>query len=355
MTWKDELRKIPAPEPSQNLLERILASRAAGVRVRLPAATARSAARWRVSVLLAAAAAIVLWVGRRSPVSQEGSGALERDPIWEMPFSPAEALGQETVITPAAPRYSLVTELRGRQVQAGSWHYTSCSTTDDVLTKCGGRETVTIRQSAWSGAPAWLLSRSRESVRDWLPTRDTVRSVPDSAYFARDDLRPLYRRIRGLRFSLVQHFDRDSVQESFDRTGRQSRHWRVSAALPGLREAPLLLQWADVNSNLLLQALPFARRWRGSVYSVGLLGAPPRVPPFVPVDFRVVGTGRVDVPAGRFECWKLEVREGWNHDRPATLWVSKDRGWVIKTERRGSDWRNESVLTAYEAATPPTP
>jgi len=33
MTWKDELRKIPTPAPSPDLLERILASRAAGVRV----------------------------------------------------------------------------------------------------------------------------------------------------------------------------------------------------------------------------------------------------------------------------------------------------------------------------------
>ena len=35
MNWKDELGKLPAPEPPDELLARILASRAAGVRVEI--------------------------------------------------------------------------------------------------------------------------------------------------------------------------------------------------------------------------------------------------------------------------------------------------------------------------------
>ena len=60
MNWKDELRRISAPEPSKDLLERILASRAAGVRVVLPMATRRVASS-RI-VRFAATAAILAGV-----------------------------------------------------------------------------------------------------------------------------------------------------------------------------------------------------------------------------------------------------------------------------------------------------
>jgi hypothetical protein len=51
------------------------------------------------------------------------------------------------------------------------------------------------------------------------------------------------------------------------------------------------------------------------------------------------------VPAGTFDCWKLEVIQGGS--ARSELWVSRDRQWVVKTEYRGGDFVTEQVLTSY--------
>src|SRR3989442_11796767 len=66
MTWKDELRNIPAPDPPKDLLECILASRAAGVRVVLPQDRSTVSRRAALLFLTAAAAAVVLVMRARS-------------------------------------------------------------------------------------------------------------------------------------------------------------------------------------------------------------------------------------------------------------------------------------------------
>jgi len=183
-------------------------------------------------------------------------------------------------------------------------------------------------------------------VRD--RSADTLRTPPDSTYFAVSTLRPMYATQGGVKFRLVRRFTRDTIREALDMGGAHPRSWRSSAAIPGDRDAPLVLRWARVDLTLLLQVLPLDRWWRGSVYSVGIVGPDPSKTAFAPVDLRVVGSGRAEVPAGGFECWKVELRE--SPESMLTLWVSKDHGWLVKTEQRGWDWRAESALVS---ATPP--
>jgi hypothetical protein len=50
---------------------------------------------------------------------------------------------------------------------------------------------------------------------------------------------------------------------------------------------------------------------------------------------RVLGEERVRVPAGAFDCWKVEVIGGPRiYPRQTfashTMWVAKDEGWVVK-------------------------
>ncbi len=347
MTWRDELRKIPAPEPSQDLLERILASRAAGVRVVLPGD--RSATSRRAALLLTAAAAAVVLVmstrgGDRRPVDPENG---YQNNAAGLPFWPADAMAQEAG-PPRRPRYEPVKSLRVARAQGGTWTYRTCSVFDDVLTNCRGRLTITVADARWEGHPAWLVSQQQKSVRDRSP--DTLRTPPDSTYFEASTLRPIYAAQGGVKFRLVRRFTGDTVREALDMGGAHPRSWRSSAAIPGDRDAPLVLRWARVDLTLLLQTLPLDRWWRGSVYSVGLVGPDPSKTGFAPIDLRVVGTGRIEVPAGRFECWKVEVRE--STESMLTLWVSKDHGWLVKTEQRGWDWRAERALVS---ATPPAP
>jgi hypothetical protein len=186
------------------------------------------------------------------------------------------------------------------------------------------------------------------SPRD--PSRDTLRVPLDSTYFEPATLRPIYAAQGGVKFRLVRRFTRDSVREALDIGGAHPRSWRASAGIPGAQDAPLVLRWARVDLTLLLQVLPLDRGWRGSVYSVGPVGPDPSKTGFAPVDLRVVGSGRIEVPAGRFECWKLAFRE--SPESMLTLWVSKDRGWLVRADQRGTDGHSETPLLS---ATLPAP
>jgi len=350
MTWRDELRSIPAPEPPRRLLERILASRAAGVQVVLP--EERSTVSRRAALLVTAAAAAVVLViatrgGDRRPVDAENG---YQDVAAGLSFWPPDALAQEAG-PPRRPRYEPVNNLRVTRAHGGTWTYRTCTVFDDVLTNFRSRLTITISQATWEGRPAWLTSQQEKSVRHGSSgTTDTFRTPLDTAYFEPATLRPIYAALGGVKFRLVRRFTRDSVREAFDVGGAQPRSWRTNASLPGARDAPLVLRWARVDLALLFQVLPLDRGRRGSMYSLGLVGPDPNKTGFVPIDLRVVGSGRIDVPAGRYDCWKLQVHDG--QEGALTLWATKDRGWLVKTEQRGLDWRTESVLVS---TTPPTP
>src|SRR6266403_1688594 len=117
MTWRDELRKIPAPEPSKDLLERILASRAAGVRVVLP--EDRSATSRRAALLLTAAAAAVVLVvcirgGDQRPVGPE---KWFQGDVTGLSHWPPDAMAQKAG-PPRRPRYEAELILRLGRAQA---------------------------------------------------------------------------------------------------------------------------------------------------------------------------------------------------------------------------------------------
>src|SRR2546425_1090592 len=250
-----------------------------------------------------------------------------------------------------AVRATSLSEACAGRAQAGTWRYRTCTVFDDVLTNCRGRLTTTVSDATWDGRPAWLMSQQQTSVRyGSLDTADAIRFPLDTAYIDPATLRPMYHAINGKQFHFVRRVTRDTVREALDIGGAHRRSWRSSVGIPGAQDAPLVFRWARVDLTLLLQVLPLDRWWSGSVYSVGVVGPDPSKTAFVPVDLRVVGSGRIEVPAGRFECWKLELRE--SPESMLILWVSKDRGWLVKTEQQGWDWRAESALVS---ATPPTP
>jgi len=348
MNWEDQLRKLPAAAAPEDLLARILASRAAGVRVVLP--EDRSTVSRRALLLVTAAAAAVLLVmstragDRRPPDPENGS----QDIAAGLSFWPPDAMAQEAG-PPRRPRYESVKNLRVARAQGGTWTYRTCTVFDDVLTKCRGSLTITISQAKWDGRPAWLMSQQEKSVQNWSTT-DTIRTPLDTTYVDPATLRPMYHVMNGKAFHFVRRVTEDTIHEALDIGGAAPRSWRSSAGIPGDRHAPLVLRWARVDLTLLLQVLPLDRWWRGSVYSVGLVGPDPSKTGFVPVDLRVVGSGRIVVPAGRFECWKVELRD--SPESMLMLWVSKDHGWLVKTEQQGPDWRAESALVS---ATLPAP
>jgi hypothetical protein len=343
------LRNLTAPEPQPQLLARILESRATGIRVALPLA-GRSYRRWIVGALAAAATVVLVMStgGRARPPVRTGIDY--QDLAAALSFWPQAAIAQQPGL-PRLPRYDLVRHLDAdRVVHAGAWTYDICATIDDELTKCRSRLTIELREAQREQRPAWLMIQRVAMVRDWSLRPDTIHVPPDTTYFTRETLRPIAWSIVGDRIRVERHFSFDSVHETLDITGPDPRSWRARGRLPGAADAPLVLRWARYDVVPLLQALPLAPGWRGSVYSVGLIGPVPRGSPFPPLDMRVVGRDRIDVPAGRFDCWKIEMRMG--DETVAMLWASKDRGWLIKATQGTREWRTESTLVS---ATPPAP
>jgi len=351
MSWKDELRRLPAPEPPDELLARILASRAAGVRVVLPMATRRVASS-RI-VRFAATAAIlagVAWLGWQAVTTRSGVES-ELPPVWViggMPFIPSTAFGQERVRPAMSPRYPLIAQIQPTRVRAGRWTYEGSTTGDGVFTTSQGPpRTIVIAAGNFEGQPIWVASSSPE--------------MADTVLVDRVTLRPL-RYVRPMRHArLVQQFSHDSIDELLylgPRPNARERTLRGAAAFPDLGVGPMLVSWSPHSLELLVQALPLSRAWRGSVYSANWMSMATRVPTFTALDLRVTGTGRVTGPAGTFDCWTLEEREG---DYKSVLWVSKDQGWLVMTRHTSSDgsgkwrteWVNETHLVAVD--TLPTP
>src|SRR2546428_9075434 len=203
MTWKDELRNIPAPGPPKDLLERILARRAAGVRVVLPVPT-RSVASTRTARVAATAAMIagVAWLGWQVVTTHSGVES-ELPPVWViggMPFIPSTAFGQERFPPTRSPRYPLIAQIQPTRVRAGRWTYEGSTTGDGVFTTSQGPpRTIVIAAGNFEGQPIWVASSSPEML--------------DTVLVARVTLRPL-RYVRPMRHArLVQHFSHDSIDE----------------------------------------------------------------------------------------------------------------------------------------------
>ncbi|HWC74683.1 MAG TPA: hypothetical protein VG454_12180 [Gemmatimonadales bacterium] len=103
--------------------------------------------------------------------------------------------------------------------------------------------------------------------------------------------------------------------------------------------------------RMLLPAIRFERGWQGSLYQTGLFV---RTKPGTiklsafPLNLRVTGTDRVLVPAGRFDCWRVEVESYMSGADAWTMWISQDRGWLVKAEFRRSDYVRDEVLESYE-------
>jgi len=349
------LRELPAPEAPSHLLAKILKSRSAGPRVKLPRLR-RTPAPWLIGAL-AAAAVLALVMNPRShePLAMFNESDY-RDIANALAIWPPEALAQEAA-SHRPPSYRLVRDLRGASVQGGRWTYRICRDfDDDVLTaqsKCRERLTVSVTKAAWGGRPAWLVAQQgswRGDARNHWDTTVTRRSPIDTTYVDVETLRPFYYTIVGDRFRLVHRFTWDTVHEALDIGGAHPRSWRVHAEIPGAVDAPLVLRWRWFNVALLFQALPLDPSWRASVYFVGLVSRNPSKAQIDPLDLRVARSERVEVPAGTFDCWKVVARE--RNDVSITFWASKAGGWLVKMEERGPDWRSERTLVAASLPAP---
>ncbi len=343
MTWKDELPRMPAPEPPEGLLARILASRAAGVRVVLPAArpphrrvTPRQVATLGAGAAVVAGLIIAAAVRERHADDSTVDAGLN---AW-LALSPAEVLAQEPGGRPARTTYPLVENLdRARLVpERLSYLYRMIIDGDGFVANTPLSDTLAISATTFAQTPALAI------VSVWVSSRITR----DTLIVRTSDLRPLRRACCGHVRSPDGHVRlRDFAFEGHEIGPLFIGH--VPDGYPGTRVNPhmaLTIGWANfLVLKPLLQTLPLRDGWRGSVYL--------RFGPYdaLPIDIRVTGRERVAVPGGTFDCWRIEVALSGNTGR-LTFWVSRDPQIVVRVEQRIKDGVIEDVLTARDA-TPP--
>ena len=347
------LRRLPAPEPSSDLLPRILRSRAMGARA--TPLTRGVAVPWR---WLAAAALVTVLIGGSwmlsvSLLKIRESRVGARDPIGEL-LGGRLWRSRETIVDSLAgelePRYPLIlsNSLELSRLSEGQWTYQSTTTTDGILTEpsFNGGTRIRLSRGSYRGQPAWIVTNANRVLA--LPWG----AFGDTAYIDAATLRPQYAVSywNKNRTRMVESFAGGRAFQTITIIGSMQLFASGNMELTFPPDAMFANGWSLIQFRVLAPALPFARGWRGSFYQTGFFArkGPGTVHPSpLPADLRVVGTDRVSVPAGRFDCWRVEVR---SHLAEAewTMWVSRDKGWVVKVEHRWSDYVRDEVLESYE-------
>jgi hypothetical protein len=352
---KAALRQLPAPEPSPDLLQRIIRSRAMGVRTTLPNGASIVPWRW----LAAAAVGTVLiggsWMLSLSLSEIRESRVGARDPFAELlrgtrlwrsedsaTNSPRKAL---------EPKYGLIlsSSLDPSRLSEGLWTYRSTTTTDGIFTEPSfvGGTRIRMARGSYSGEPAWVVTTARRTrAQPWGAFADTV-------YVDAATLRPRYAVAYGYKFRtrIVETFSGNRGFQSITITGPMTGFYSGGMELPFPPEAVFTNDWSLREFGVLTPAMPLARAWRGSLYQTGLFarsGPGTLKQRAVPLDIRVEGRDRVSVPAGRFDCWRVEVVSHRGGTERWTMWVAREQGWIVKTEFRGSDYVVNEVLESYE-------
>jgi hypothetical protein len=314
-----ELRALPTPEPDDDLLQRILASRAAGTRIILPHSSRhRQPIGLRfMAVAVGAALLLVAVPVVRQTLRKPDDVAIASSFFGSTAFAQAPsgtatpALLPIQVTRPNTIR-PLVLELERRV------HDSSGKSTSNL------KATLTITADIVEGTPAWRVT----SV-DHKPTTTQDRMSVETLYVARADLRLLRRAVhvspysRFQRINVGQQFDGDSVSGRMTTDGPSIGAGRTIARSLPSHFGPYL---ADAMAPLFLMAVPLSAGWTGSASLMGWAVKDEDV--FVPIELRVEGEERVRVPAGEFDCWRLSIEFA---GRKLKYWARKSDGLGVRT------------------------
>jgi hypothetical protein len=326
-----ELRALRTPPATPELRDRILADRRGGTRVILPVGrvTRRSTSRYVIAAVLVVAAVLTLPIfrGRLGDTAdlQPESQFFYFDGVARAAESPAQVQ-----LPPAIPSHpervhpSLLEYLRVWQDASGR-----------ATTKMSSLLSVRTAGSSWQ-----VVSTRRELTSE----PETV--TAETLLVARSDLRLVsravhvrpYRRWKGI--NIEQHFFGDSVTGRMTLDGVDGMR-PIARRLPAT-EAPYI---ADVFAPVFFASAPLDRSWRGRVTVLGWAVVPNDV--MHSVSLRVTGEEEVQVPAGRFDCWRLEVAYSGGS---FAYWIRKADGIAIRTEERQRDGGRRLVTLEREAA-----
>jgi len=231
-----------------------------------------------------------------------------------------------------APAFAIPGRLDMARVQPGTWIYQISRITDQDFESPQGTKTVSLTLAEHGGVPVWQL----ETLHDMVYAMDTA----DTLYLSRDGLHLLERRWQWGRW---QHGRSSALGGQLVRTFSNDRTAETSEAVEDLSSE--LTAITRDHLYLILQTLPFALGWEGSVLHR-------RFEPSV--DIMVLADSVITVGAGTFDVWTVQATakyqgSNWSRRYFYTWWISKDEGWLVKTDSYFSDgFRNEDDVMVME-------
>lgn len=312
-------------QPRAEVWIEIAARRTAGERPELPDdRSLGNRLQWRTL----AAAAVLLILTLTPSVRQRPSDGPHPQPAAAGPAT--SSFSMEDLVAQGTPRpaFQTVAGRLGLRVQGGSWFYQVVGKNGELM---GGRIYQSI-STVLEGQPAWLL----------------ISPLTDSLWVTRDSLRPIMR-VHPVSAGRMQEFYHgDEILSGLTMNGFTS--WTSELA-----DSTQSLEWAMVRQGdlvAILQAIPLHRDWKGSI--------PLTSSPFGRTwyNLEVEGEEEVQVPVGRFACWRLKLvlqptrtfgTYYENHPVPRiTLWVSKDPQWLVKRKVVFSENEATIVLAQFD-------
>jgi hypothetical protein len=324
---RPELSALRTPPASPELRERILRDRAVGMRIILPAdgGAPRTIARYVIAAVLVVAAVLALpfYHATRNDARNE---TRDVQPTTMSSFLGGVVGAQEAPsivpnLPPALPAHP-------ERVRAGSLDYSRVwrDSANRVVRRVNEALAIATRDSAWR-----IVEIARDSSSTFVETLFVAKR--DLRLLARSvHVRP-YRKWNGI--NIEQRFNGDSVNGQMtldDVSGMRPIARRLPPA-----SGPYI---ADALVPVYFASVPLATSWQGRVAALGWAVVPNDV--FTMVDLRVTGEEDVQVPAGRFSCWKMVVHHsGGSLD----FWVRKSDRIVVRVlERQENGGSRELAL-----------
>jgi hypothetical protein len=327
---RPELSGIGAPEASSELRRRILADRAAGARVILPA---EPSARSRVGRYLVAAVAVVVGLLVLPLYRASRDTTPDAMPLVPLSFFGAVAHAEQPA---GVPRLAPAALLRPERMRARTLRYHRVVTDSTERTVKTAESVVSVAADSSLATAAWRVT----TIHHETSSGPAVTSA-ETVLVRRGDLglltrnvhvRP-YRRWKGI--NIEQRVVGDSVHGRMtldDVKGMRPIARRLPPAY-----APFI---SDAIAPVILSAVPLSGQWQGSLTLLGWAVIPMDV--LHPVELRVTGEERVRVPAGTFDCWRVRITYAGS---TIDYWVRKSDGIGVRTTERNMPSGGERTVT----------
>jgi len=350
-----EVRRLPMHTPSSSTLDRILASRQAGRRFILPLddAPRNESHLLRLTLRIAAVILVMASVALFVRLPSRPSGTSDDADVSSMTSlfvfgGVASAYAQTARAIPA-----VVSSLPGRTLapMALSFRREWINPARMSERRTEGYATLSVLPRRLGADSVWLINNSWTGLKG-TPEVDNARTVSESLYVSRGSLRPIarkvhvtpYRRFPGINIS--QRFDGDSVLGEMSLKDMATRR-PIAADVASFRNG---LVPSEVLGPVLLMGVALNPTWHATLGLLGWSVVPTDV--IHPFAMRVVGSERITVPAGTFDCWKLAVTYT-GHTRFVWIRKSDHIGVLSRDETPGSAGSREVVLVA-ETHSPPS-